>query len=244
MHRSEARIASSSAPFASRRRAEHSRSVFLQALDLGSVEVAGVGEQELWLLIDAGLVELRLGGLRHRLETVALVRSLDQLGGDDHLALARSHLGGVALDEAGGGLDRLRVGIGDVDAAGRLRRQRARLLRVVLADVAGLSGVLCHRQLPGGHLGLLDRLLLVELSLGVAKPLLSAAAITWELVASLLPELFVLGRINRVGLFEDLVGELLIAAVLSIGGIGLDPGAVKGERSDRDQACLSAEDEE
>ena len=31
---------------------------------------------------------------------------------------------------------------------------------------------------------------------------------------------------------------------MSIGDIGLDPGAVKGERSDRDQAGLSAEDED
>ena len=48
---------------------------------------------------------------------MALIASGDHLGGDDQLAFGRDRLGGVALDEAVAGLDRPRVGVGDVDAA-------------------------------------------------------------------------------------------------------------------------------
>ncbi len=51
-------------------------------------------------------------------------------------------------------------------------------------------------------------------------------------VAALVAELRVLGSIDGLGLFDDLLAELAVGAVLTIGGISGHPGAVEGDRPD------------
>ena len=86
-------------------------------------------------------------------------------------------------------------------------------------------------------------MLFVEAALGVAQALAAALAIAGQLVAALVAELLVLGCVDLGGLLEDLLRQLLVGAVLPLGGVGGDPGAVEGERADRDQAGLAAEDQ-
>ena len=70
------------------------------------------------------------------------------------------------------------------------------------------------------------------------------SSIAGQLVASFVAEALVLGGVDGLGLFEDLARDLLIGAVLSVGGVGLDAGAVEGDRSDADEPGLGAEDQD
>jgi hypothetical protein len=100
-----------------------------ERLDVGAVPEAGVGEDDLGRVGDAGRLEFLAGGGDNRLEAVALVAASDDVGGDDDLPFGGDGLRGVALQKAAGRLDRPRVRIGDVDAPRRRRRDRPWLPR-------------------------------------------------------------------------------------------------------------------
>jgi hypothetical protein len=70
-----------------------------ERLDVGAVPEAGVGEDDLGRVGDAGRLEFLAGGGDHRLEAVALVAASDDVGGDDDLPFGGDGLRGVALQK-------------------------------------------------------------------------------------------------------------------------------------------------
>jgi hypothetical protein len=66
-------------------------------LHLLLMPVAGVGEQHLWDVGDAGGVQLALSGIEHRLQMPEVRGDGHDFGGDDDLVLVGDGLGVVAL---------------------------------------------------------------------------------------------------------------------------------------------------
>jgi hypothetical protein len=85
---------------------------------------------------------------------------------------------------------------------------------------------------------------LVETALCLAQALAPRGAVAGQLVAAGLAEALVLGGVDLLCLFEDLLGDLDVGAVLAIGGVGGDPSAVEGQGADRNEAALGAERED
>jgi hypothetical protein len=115
------------------------------------------------------------------------------------------------------------------------------------AGEPGAGGVLGGGPLPGGHLGLFLGMLVVKAALCLAQACAAGVGVSKigrQLVAAGLAVGGVLGLVDPGGLLEDLGGELGVGAVGLIGGVGGDPGAVEGDRADRDQAGLRAETED
>jgi hypothetical protein len=75
------------------------------ALHLFAVPVAGVGQQHLGRVIDAGGSELALRGIEHRLKVPEVGADGLDLGGQHDLVLVRDGLRVVALQEAAQALD-------------------------------------------------------------------------------------------------------------------------------------------
>ena len=75
------------------------------ALHLLAVPVAGVGEQHLGRVRDAGGGQLALRGVEHRLEVTEVRADRLDFGGEDHLMLVDDGLPVVALHPAAQALD-------------------------------------------------------------------------------------------------------------------------------------------
>jgi hypothetical protein len=98
--------------------------------------------------------------------------------------------------------------------------------------------------------------LLLKSCLGFAKlgeATFSGAQFGWQLIASGIAVLGILGRVDRLGLIEDgfhLCGKLCLtlghAAIshgLVLAGVGLDLGPIESHPAEFDQPCLLAQDE-
>ena len=110
-------------------RDEHLDAAVGDALHLFAVPVAGVGQQHLGRLVDAGRGELALGGVEHRLEVSEVAADGLDLGGQDDLVLVGDGLRVVALQKPAQALDDARVGVGDVDPALRACGRRVGVRR-------------------------------------------------------------------------------------------------------------------
>ena len=221
-------------------------------------------------LVDAGGLELALGGVEHRLEVSEVRRGGHHLGGDDDLLVVGDGLCVVALQEpaTARALDQARVQVGGVDLALRRGRWRVGIRSAAEAPpvlraprpvaLIGLVGANLGPQFfVEAALGFLEALgavarnrpgllgaLLFEAALGLAQPrapALAGAQLLGQLVAARVAVELVLGGIDRLGLFEDLARELLVVAVGVATGVRRNLGPVDRDDADLGQALLGAQ---
>ena len=222
-------------------------------LHLLLVPVAGVGDDHAGLLGDASRFEFLQCRVDHWAEMPEVGAGVD-LSGDHDLVLVDDRLAVVALDIAARCLEVLGVRVGHVHFAGRGRGRRVGLRAVVMKSPTGLVDtaravglVVSIRALLRPELFLQPPLGLLHsrgprlrhrLGIGVAlclEPLLrfaqpGAAALSGrefgrQLVTAPLTVELVLGRIDRLGLLEDLTRELLVIAVRVVRRVSRAPSS-------------------
>jgi hypothetical protein len=103
---------------------EHLKAAINDPFHLLLMPVAGVREQHLGDIGDAGSRAFALGGFEHRLKVAEVGRDGHDLGGDDDLVLVGRQPGRCSPAEpaAARPLHDMRVGVGDVDLPLRRRR--------------------------------------------------------------------------------------------------------------------------
>ena len=214
--------------------------------------------------------KLALSGVEHRLQMPEVGGHGHHLGRDHDLVLVGDGLRVVALQEpaAARALDDVRVRIGDVDLALRRRRWRVGVRRaaeaapvlhapgpVVLVGAVGAHlGPQLFIQAPLGFLEALAaaarhrprllRALLFELALGFAQPrppTLAGAQLLGQLVAARVAVELVLGRVDGLGLFEDLARELLVIDIRVAARVARQLRPVDSDHPDARQPVLRAQ---
>ena len=251
------------------RRDQHRDSAVDDVLHLLLMPVAGVGEQHLRDLGDAGGVQFALSGVEHRFQVPEVRRDGHHLGGDHDLVLVGDGLRVVALQKpaAARALDDVRVRVGEVDLALRCRGGRVRVRRSAEAapvfhpprPVALVGAVRAHlgpQLLIEAPLGFLETLaaatrnrprllgaMLLQLALGLAQPRppFPGAQLLGQLVAARLAVKLVLGGVDRLGFFEDLARELLVIDIRVAARVARQLRPVDGNHADAREALLRAQ---
>ena len=231
--------------------------------------LASVGQQHLGPLVDAGGRELAAGRGKHRLEMPEVGADRLDLGGQHDLVLVGDRLRVVALQEPEQSFDAARVGVGDIDAplrcGGRLVGVRrpaetpavlhppARpiglvgpvgaqlspelLLQAPLGLPQALRAATRHRRRVRGPLGL-------QALLDLAQPAATALGgreLRRQLVTARLAVELILGRVNGLGLLEDLARKLLVVEVLVARRVGLHLRPVDTDHADLREPAARAE---